>query len=244
METKNSLPIKEVIELDPVRLTIAERMTSSLQNSAQLTLMREARVDGLVKFRENYEESSSPKPTYTEILVKIIGNLLTKEENKFLNSIMGENKIKVISVVNLGVAVATDYGLVVPVIKDVNNKTLSVIVKELRELSNKAKNMQLTLDNIEGGTFTLTNLGMFGIDSFTTIINPPQTGILGVGRIFKRPDFDEKNNIISSYITWLSLTFDHRVLDGAIAAIFLKELSEILYDEEKIKEIIFNIKNK
>ncbi|AFZ70087.1 pyruvate/2-oxoglutarate dehydrogenase complex, dihydrolipoamide acyltransferase component [Caldisphaera lagunensis DSM 15908] len=237
MEKNNSLPIKEIIEFDPIRQTIAERMMSSLQNSAQLTLMREAKVNGLVKFRESLQDSEY-KPTYTEILVKIVAKLLTNEENKLLNSFIEDNKIKVVSTVNLGVAVATNYGLVVPVIKNANNKDLVQIVKELRELSNKAKNMQLTLEDIEGGTFTLTNLGMFGIDSFTPIINPPQTGILGVGRIYKRPEFDENNNVIPSYLTWLSLTFDHRVLDGASAAIFLKELSEILDDDKKIQAIV------
>ncbi|PMP92039.1 MAG: 2-oxo acid dehydrogenase subunit E2 [Caldisphaera sp.] len=201
--------------------------------------MSEIIVDGLIEAKDRFSKEYNYKFTYTEILAKIIGKLLEKEENQYLNAVLEDNKIKIISPVNLGIAVSTNYGLVVPVVKDITSKSLLQISENLRELSDKAREMQLTLDDIEGGTFTLTNLGMFGIDSFTPIINPPQTGILGVGRIVKKPTYDELTSSIKiSNTSWMSLTFDHRILDGAMASIFLKELSEVLLSYEEIKSFI------
>lgn len=233
--TTLGLRVKEIIPMSPMRQEISKRMTQSLQTMAQVTLTIEIIADSLVKVREELMKIMEIKPTYTDILTKVVAGLLKK--HPYLNSTLEGDKIKIIEEINIGIAVALDQGLIVPVIKNADKKSLVDIAKEAHELANKARENKLTPDDVVGGTFTVSNLGMYNIDAFTPIINPPQTAILGVGRI-KRVPIVIEDNIKIGNVMWLSLTFDHRVMDGHTAAKFLKELAEILENENMLKSYI------
>lgn len=226
--TVTGLKVRESLPLTPMRETIMKRMTESLREMAQVTITTESSADGLVAVKEEIMREKL-KVTYTDLLVKIVAKLLKK--HPLLNSTLEGNRIKIIDEINIGIAVAIDHGLLVPVIREADKKGLEEIIKELRDLTERARKGELSVDEVTGGTFTITNLGMHDIDAFTPIINPPQTAILGVGRIIKKPVVVDKE-IKVGYTIWLSLTFDHRVLDGHIAADFLRELSNILKDRE------------
>lgn len=234
--------IRERIELTPLRRIIAERMHSSAVSTARVTLMRESIVEGLVRFREEegpkIERVAGVKLTYTDIIVKVIAAIL--RSHPLLNSSLAGDYIEVYDDINIGVAVAIDHGLVVPVIKHADKKSLVEISRELKTLADKARKGTLTFEDVSGGTFTVSNLGMYGVDSFTPIINPPQTAILGVGRIQLKPAVvgDELKPL---RMAWLSLTFDHRVIDGHTAAEFLRDLSQILESEERVRELSLQV---
>ena len=144
-----------------------------------------------------------------------------------LNASWINGKIFAPDSVNIGVAVDTEQGLVVPVLRDVPSQSLKKIAESSRALAERARAQQLTPDDYQGGTFTISNLGMFGIDTFTPIINLPQCAILGVGRIIKKPAVHDEQVVPREMMT-LSLTFDHRVVDGAPAARFLNQIREHL----------------
>jgi pyruvate dehydrogenase E2 component (dihydrolipoamide acetyltransferase) len=230
--------VRESIPLTPMREIIAKRMVESLQTMAQVTLTLEAIVDGLVATREDLLrklESLGLRVTYTDILVKVVAGLL--REHPYLNATLEEDRIKILDEVNIGVAVAIDHGLIVPVVKNVDKKRFEDIVREIRDLVTRAREGTLTPDDVSGGTFTITNLGMFDIDAFTPIINPPEVAILGVGRIQRKPVV-VGDEIKIANVMWLSLTFDHRVVDGHVAARFLQELAKTLNDKEKILKLV------
>ncbi len=233
--TLTGIRVKEHLPVTPIREVIAKRMVESLQTTAQVTLTIEAQVDALVELREELLKTMEVRVTYTDILVKAVATLL--KEHPLLNSILEEDKIKILDDINIGVAVALDHGLIVPVIKNANKKHLKQIAEEARELARKAREGLLTPDEVSQGTFTITNLGMFSIDAFTPIINPPEAAILGVGRIVKKPVVIEDNIRIGN-VMWLSLTFDHRIMDGHVAAKFLQDLAQILNDKNKLKKYL------
>lgn len=237
--TEAGVRVKEALPLTPMRETIMRRMVESLRTMAQVTLMREAVVDALVAVREELlpeiESKAGVRVTYTDILVKVVAELIKK--HPLLNSVLEGGKIKVLDEVNIGVAVAVDHGLIVPVVKGADGKDLASIAKEVRELASKAREGTLTPDEVSGGTFTITNLGMFGVDAFTPIINPPQSAILGVGRIQRRPVAVGDEMKVADTM-WLSLTFDHRVMDGHTAARFLEELASVLNDADRLRGIL------
>ncbi|ACP54796.1 dihydrolipoamide acetyltransferase family protein [Saccharolobus islandicus] len=233
--TATGLRVKEVIPMTAIRQEISRRMVQSLQTMAQVTLNIEINANSLVKIKNEVESKYSMKITYTDVLVKVVAKLI--RSHPFLNATLEGDQIKIIEDVNIGIAVALDQGLIVPVIRNADIKPITEIVKESHELADKARENKLNPDEVTGGTFTISNLGMYDIDSFTPIINPPQTAILGVGRIRKAPVVIG-DNISIGYVMWLSLTFDHRVLDGHTAAKFLKELTEILEDENRLRAFL------
>ncbi|AKA74545.1 2-oxo acid dehydrogenase subunit E2 [Saccharolobus solfataricus] len=233
--TATGLRVKEVIPMSVIRQEISRRMVQSLQTMAQVTLSIEINANSLVKMKNEIESKYSMKITYTDILVKVVAKLL--RDHPYLNATLEGDQIKIIEEVNIGIAVALDQGLIVPVIRNADTKPITEIAKESHELADKARENKLNPDEVSGGTFTISNLGMYDIDSFTPIINPPQTAILGVGRIRRAPVV-VGDNISIGYIMWLSLTFDHRVMDGHTAAKFLKELTEILEDENKLRTFL------
>ena len=218
----------EVIELSGIRKIIAERMTMSVQTNASVTLHTEVDATAFVDLRALFNEELQQKEislTYTDLLVKVVANTLQTHQQ--LNATLTEEGIQLIGEINIGVAVALEEGLVVPVIRNANQIGLAVISDQIRTLAEKARNNQLTPGELQGGTFTLTNLGNFGVDAFTPIINPPECAILGVGRIIKKPVVHNDEIAIRSMLT-LSLTFDHRVVDGAPAAQFLQTVSQYI----------------
>lgn len=237
--TKLGLRVRKSIPLTPLRATIAERMTESLRTMAQVTIMREEDVSKLIKLREELqpaiEKEVGVRLTYTPMLIKAVAEVL--KEHPLINSTLEDNEIKVIDEINVGFAVAVDHGLVVPVIKNADKKGLKDIVIECNELARKAREGTLSLDDISGGTFTVTNLGMYGVDGFTPIINPPQVAILGIGRIINKPVVVDGKIDVRPLCTF-SLTFDHRVIDGHTAAQFLDGLIKLLSDESRLREVL------
>ena len=147
--------------------------------------------------------------------------------NPRLNAMWHNNTIVLNEKINLGLAVAVAEGLLVPVIKDVDQKGVLQLAEETRTLVERARNGQCTPDELGGGTFTLTNLGMFGVDAFTPLINLPECAILGVGRIKRQPAI-MGDKVVGRQMVWLSLTFDHRLVDGGPAARFLQRVMQLV----------------
>jgi pyruvate dehydrogenase E2 component (dihydrolipoamide acetyltransferase) len=222
------IPAERVVPLTGIRQIIAERMAQSAHTAAIVTLNTEADVTSLVEMRQRLNEKSEStgvSVSYTDLLVKIVSLALRK--HPMLNSTLSEDGIHILNQINIGVAIALDEGLIVPVVRDIDKKGLSEISKEIEEMVQKARDKSLTPEAVHGGTFTLTNLGMFGVDTFTPIINPPQCAILGVGRIVKKPVVINNEIVIRSMMC-LSLSFDHRIVDGAPAAKFLQTISQLI----------------
>jgi pyruvate dehydrogenase E2 component (dihydrolipoamide acetyltransferase) len=222
--TAGGLKVKQVISFSAIRRAIAENMTASLQGTAQVTLMLEADATNLQKALSPASPSDENHLTYTDLLVKHVSRTL--ESHPIMNSTIEDNQIKIIEEINIGVGIAAESGLVVPVIRNSNRKSIDEISVSLKELGEKARNHRLTLDDVSGGTFTISNLGMYGISSFTPIINPPQTAILGVGQIALKPQVNPAGVIEVLPLMMLSLTFDHRAMDGHTAASFLRDLKK------------------
>jgi len=226
VEEMRTMPrVREVIPLTGIRKTAAERVSLSAQTAPQSTITMEVDMSNAAELRRRVGVS------YTEMLVKAVAKALT--EHPIINSTLEKEQIKIFADVNIGVAVATDMGLIVPVIRDANRKSLTEISFTLKELVEKAKQSKLAKEELTGGTFTITNLGMYGIDVFTPIINPPETAILGVGRVAEKPMVVE-GQIVVRPVMQLSLTFDHRVVDGAPAADFLQKVKQNLESPEAL----------
>ena len=213
----------EVIPFTGHRADVAKHMLASLQGTAQLTLGTEVNVAKLVKLREKLRPQFDF--TYTDLIIKAVA--LTLRQYQRINSWVDENGIHLQSQIDIGVAVALDEGLIVPVIRNADEKTLEEISKNSRSLADRARKGTLEPGEVTGSTFTVTNLGSYGIDFFTPVINLPEVAILGVGRIVEKPVKEQGNLDWQPFIT-LSLTFDHRAVDGAPAAEFLKAVGESL----------------
>ena len=230
VETAAPQQATEVIAMSGIREIIAERMTLSVQTNASVTLHTEVDATSFVELRGMLNDKLQAREvslTYTDLLVKVAANALI--EHPRLNATLTDDGIHLLSEINIGVAVALEDGLVVPVVRSADKERLSEISAQVREFAEKARSNQLTPGELQGGTFTITNLGNFGIDAFTPIINPPESAILGVGRILKKPVVHDDEIVIRSMLT-LSLTFDHRVIDGAPAAQFLQTVAGYIQD--------------
>ncbi len=212
--------------LSPLRKTIARHLSESYGKSVLVTNMTEVDFANLLSFKNSLRE----KISVTAILVKLLGIVL-KKLTKFNVNFDGE-AITYFDNVNIGVAVSTDSGLVVPVIKDVSEKALSSVNAEIKKLASLAREGKLSEEDITGSHFTLTNLGMTRTEMFTPILNPGEVGILGVGRTVKKPVVTDGDKISVHPMCWLSLSYDHRVIDGADAAEFLKEISFLIENKE------------
>jgi pyruvate dehydrogenase E2 component (dihydrolipoamide acetyltransferase) len=220
---------REAIPLSGMRRVIADRMHASLQEMAQLTLTTEADVTPLVELRSHLVPAAKVyghrAPSYTDLIVHIVARTL--RSHPFLNASLTDNQVVAWNEIHIGVAVALDRGLLVPVIQHADRKPLQTISEELGDLAERARANRLTPDELQGGTFTITNLGLQEIDAFTPIVNPPQCAILGVGRIAKKPAVYQDQLAIRHLVT-LSLSFDHRVVDGAPAGAFLRDVKRAL----------------
>lgn len=222
-----------------VRKIIAETMMKSLQSTAQYSTDIEIDATNLVKIRNelstNFLSEAGIKLTYTPLFVKIVSNVIS--EFPLINSIVEGDTIKTFEEINVSIAVDTANGLMVPVLKNVEKKSLREIALEVEDLAKKARSGTLNFEDIVDGTFTITNVGMYGVISFTPILNIPQVAILGTGAILKKPIFKE-NKVQVSDILHLSLTADHRVVDGALSAKFLKGIKDVIEDEALLKSIL------
>ncbi|SHJ10531.1 2-oxo acid dehydrogenase subunit E2 [Desulfofundulus thermosubterraneus] len=220
----------QVLPIDGMRAVIAERMSASRKQAAHVTIMEEVDVTALRDVREqlNAQDSSGRiKFSYTDLLVKFTAEALT--EFPMVNSRSSENEIFLPGSVNIGVAVALENGLVVPNIKNAHQLSLEQISTKVKDLATRARNNELDPEDVENGTFTISNLGMFGAEGFTPIINRPETAILGVGTIRTKPALVD-GRLEKRYFMTLSLSFDHRIIDGSLAAEFLSRLKEMLED--------------
>jgi pyruvate dehydrogenase E2 component (dihydrolipoamide acetyltransferase) len=206
-------------------------MMASLRETAQVMLSLEADVTDLERAKEALK--SRLHLTYTDLVVKAVA--LALAEHPRMNARMDPEGIRLVAEINVGVAVAPDERLVVPVIRNADRKRISEISGERTRLVRRAREGLLNQSEVTGGTFTVSNLGMYGIRVFTPIINSPEAAILGVGSIVERPTNREGDLIWRKMMT-LSLTFDHRLVDGALAATFLGTLKDKLESPDWLPE--------
>jgi pyruvate dehydrogenase E2 component (dihydrolipoamide acetyltransferase) len=211
-----------------VRRTIAERMAHSAHSTAPVTLTTEVEATEMVRLRESLQgllAEAQPVPTYNDILIKIVAQALT--EHPALNSRLEEDEIHLLQEINIGLAVDTEQGLVVPVVRNADQMGLGGVAGTTRQLTERIRSRQFLPDDLKGGTFTITNLGPYEIEGFTPIINPPECAVLGVGQIAPKAVVRDGNLVARSMVTF-SLTFDHRLVDGAPAARFLQRIKQLV----------------
>ena len=215
----------QVIPLTGMRGVIASRMHASLQEMAQLTLGTEAVMDAAVALRaqlkEQWGQAGIPVPTITDLVVRAAA--LALREHPRLNASVHDDAIHDQPQINVGLAVALEDGLLVPVIKSADQLPLSAIAAESRRLAQGARTGRLSLPDLEGGTFTVSTLGSYGIDFFTPVITPGQVAILGVGRLRDSVRWEDASPVRTQVMT-LSITFDHRAVDGAPTADYLRSV--------------------
>jgi pyruvate dehydrogenase E2 component (dihydrolipoamide acetyltransferase) len=208
-----------------IRKTTAERMLLSAQTTAAVTITTTVDATNLVNLRQQFKAvaptAESPTIGYTDIVIKLTA--LALESHPMLNASWDGDKIRVWRDVDIGIAIDTDAGLLVPVIRDVRRLTLRQVAAGTRALIDRARQGKLTALEMQGGTFTVTNLGPMGIEFFTPLINPPECATLGMGRIQSQVVVQDKQFVARDRMT-MSLTFDHRIIDGAPAARFLQSL--------------------
>ena len=218
----------EMVKHSGMRKTIARRMHESLQEMAQLTMDMDIVMDDAVKLRSQLVEewaNEGIKPGYNDLVIRACAKAL--ETHRLMNSSFTDTALNVHGHINVGMAVALEEGLIVPVVKNANLLGMKALCTETARLARSARDNALTVDELQDGTFTVSALGMFGVDSFTPIINSPQAGIMGVNRL--REDVRwEGNTPAKTQVMRLSLTWDHRVLDGAPAAQFLQTVKNLL----------------
>ena len=227
-----NLPVQaggsESLKNSGMRKTIARRMHESLQEMAQLTMDMDIAMDDAIKLRNQLVEEWADegiKPGYNDLVIKACAKAL--EKHPLMNSSFTEEALLAHNDINVGMAVALEEGLIVPVVKVANALGMKALCQETKRLAVAARDNSLSVDDLQDGTFTVSALGMFGVDSFTPIVNAPQAGILGVNRL--RDDVRwEGNTPVKARVMRLSLTWDHRVLDGAPAAEFLQTVKGLL----------------
>lgn len=218
----------EAVPLAGMRKTISDRMTLSWHRSPHVTMTMEVDMTSAAALREKIKQKYDRKITYTDLIIKACAKGL--KDFPMINASLEGGEIRRFTDINVGVAVALDDGLIVPVIFSADKKGLFEINEEVKALAEKARNGQLSSDQVKGGTFTITNLGMYGVEVFTPIINPPESAILGVGRIARKAVVCREDEIKIKPMMWLSLSFDHRLIDGALAAQFLSRIKDYLED--------------
>jgi pyruvate dehydrogenase E2 component (dihydrolipoyllysine-residue acetyltransferase) len=217
------------IPIEGVRAVVARRMAQSVQTTAQVTLHTEVDASGMVAQRARWkaqaDDQDSSAPSYNAILAALVARALRQHPR--LNAMQVGETIQLHEKVNIGLAVDTEAGLMVVVVKDADYKSVQQIDSELKILAERAISKKSQPDDLEGSTFTITNLGMYGIDGFTPIINPPEMAILGVGRISEKLVI-QHGRVAQRQMLNLSLTFDHRLVDGAPAARFLQFVCSLI----------------
>jgi pyruvate dehydrogenase E2 component (dihydrolipoamide acetyltransferase) len=227
----NSEESYEEIPVSQMRKTISKRLAESKFTAPHFYLTMEVNMDNCIEGRKKINESSEIKISFNDIILKASAVALRK--HPMVNSSFLGDKIRKNHHVHIGVAVAVDEGLLVPVVRFADNKSLSHISSEVKSLAVKAKSKQLQPSEWEGNTFTISNLGMFGIDEFTAIINPNDSCILAVGGIKNTPVI-KNGEIVPGNLMKLTLSCDHRIVDGATGSSFLKTIKELIEDPIKI----------
>jgi pyruvate dehydrogenase E2 component (dihydrolipoamide acetyltransferase) len=219
------LTVAEEIPIKGIRKVIFNNLHNSLSTQAQLTLETEASAMGMVGLRSFFKTADSTKVSYNAILVKAVARSLRKHPR--LNAMVDGDIVKVWNEIHVGLAMDLGDGLIVPKVRCADTKSIVDLSAEIAALMEKARNKGLGPDDLQGGTFTITNLGAWGVDHFTPIVNFPESAILGVGRMVDKPWVVDGEVKIETRVC-LSLTFDHRIIDGAPAAAFFKTLTQMI----------------
>ncbi len=219
----------QVVKLAGLRKLVAENVVKGFFSAPPVTLVAEVDMTECVRLREQLlpevEKAYGTRLTYTDLIVKAAARAL--RDFPLMNATLQDDQILIHPEVNVGVAVAVEDGLLVPVVKNADRKPLGEISREIRELAERARAGKSTPDDLSAGTFTITNLGAYDVEMFNPVLVPGQTGILGVGRIAEKPAIRE-GQVVARHLMNLCLTFDHRVLDGAPAARFLQRVKQLL----------------
>ena len=221
---ESEVPFSEISPNSIWRI-MSERTTSAWREAPHFFLMREVDAMRLITWREIAQKEAEVKLTYTDLLVKLTAFALCKHPR--LNARFQSGKIQLMTEINIGIATAVEDGLVVPVIHSADLKSVTEIASARVELLERARSSRLRPEEISNGTFTITNLGMYGVDSFLAVLNPPQAAILAVGRISERVVAVAGQPAVRPMMD-LSLSFDHRVVDGARGAMFLDTLARLI----------------
>ena len=219
------------VPVSQMRKTISKRLAESKFSAPHFYLTMEINMDNCIEGRNKINETSNVKISFNDIIVKACAVALRK--HPMVNASYLTDKMRINHHIHIGVAVAVDDGLLVPVIRFADNKSLSHISSEVKNLATRAKNKDLQPSDWEGNTFTISNLGMFGIEEFTAIINPNDACILAVGGIKNTPII-KNGEIVAGNVMKVTLSCDHRIVDGAIGSAFLKTLKELIEDPIKI----------
>ena len=216
----------DVLELTRLQQTVSRRMAESKATAPDFSISLTVDMTAAVELRKRLKEVADPAPSFNDMVVKAAASAL--REHPRVNGAYRDGKFELYEKVNIGVAVAAQDALVVPTVFDADRKSLGQISQDARASIEKVRDKTITPPELSGGTFTVSNLGMFGIESFTAIINPPQASILTVGKLEKRPAVDESGRVVARDQMTLSLVCDHRILYGADGAQFLARVKELL----------------
>jgi len=222
-ELAQSASSNHIVPFTGMRRVIAQRMTESLHTMAPATLNAEVDITEMLEMRKQVYTQAIP--THTDIIIKAVAMALKKHPQ--LNAILLGDEIELLQEIHIGTAVQLRDGLLVPVIRNADQRTVAEITQERRRLTRSAHAGTLTVDDAAGSTFTVTDLGVYGIDFFVPIINPPEAAILGIGRVIKKSVILQ-DGPVTRFMVMLCLTFDHRVVDGAPAAAFLRTIARSL----------------
>jgi pyruvate dehydrogenase E2 component (dihydrolipoamide acetyltransferase) len=223
--------VASTIRLAGKRKATAERLSYGFHTTVPVTITMEARMEAVLE-RRQLQSRAGNDVSITAYVVKAAAKAL--EDNPMINSSLEGDEVRLYSDINVAVAINTPDGLVAPVIPGANRKSLPEISRSIRDLTERAIQNSLTVADLTGGTFTVSNLGGFGVDLFAPVINPPQCAILGFGRTNERPIIVDKQVRVGS-VTTLSLVFDHRIVDGVPAAQYLQRVKELLEDPSKLE---------
>jgi pyruvate dehydrogenase E2 component (dihydrolipoamide acetyltransferase) len=218
----------EDIPLTKMRKVVAQRLQASKVTAPHFYVDMTADATEIKRLKERLARRSErleAKISFNDIVIKAVARAL--KDFPTANASFLEDCIRIYKSVNIGIAVAVEEGLVVPVLRNADRKTISEISRGAADLAGKARNKKLLPSEYEGGTFTITNLGMFGVEGFHAIINPPESGILAVSAIIEKPVVEDGEILIKPCLK-LSLAVDHRVIDGAVAAQFLSRIKEFI----------------
>ncbi len=228
-------PAKEVEKLAGLRATIARRMTDSGQIPV-VTLTTEVDVTAAQSMMEQLVRDwrrERIRPQFQDLIIKVVAQALS--EHPRANAHFNVDEVRMIESVNVGFAMAVKDGLVVPVIHEADKKSALEIAQAVRDVAKRVRDNSVDVDDYSGGTFSVTNLGHYGVDAFNPLLNPPEVGILGLGRIVEKPVI-VNGEVTTRSMMWLGLTFDHRAWDGAPAGDFLQAISRYLSDPGWITE--------
>lgn len=219
------------IPISLMRKTIARRLSASKVIAPHFYVTIEIKMDKVAEMREKINSEKNVKISYNDFIVKAVSIAIQKHPE--VNSSWNHDSIVYHKKIDIGVAVSTDEGLTTPVVRNSNNKSLQEISSEIKQLAIKSKERKLKPEEFQGSTFTISNLGMFDVENFTAIINPPESAILAVGTVVEKP-IVSANKIVIGKVMKVTLSCDHRVIDGAMAGRFLQTLKQILESTTEI----------